>query len=130
MTLTEQEVRELESELGGFIGTEQYYRVLPFSPIVCTDGVQYLQLKSQCNWLLVDIISYQTDPRIASQKFQLWILKVDLEKQTAVLTMQSDSDRPVLVRKEYQFTDFPLAEMKLYYIDDGTYKVILLPSEY
>jgi hypothetical protein len=44
--------------------------------------------------------------------------------------MKEDSDRPILIEQKFDYTDFPLAEMKMYLIDDGENKVLILPSEY
>ena len=41
-------------------------------------------------------------------------------------TMQEDSDQPVLVRQEIEYSDFPLDKIELWLIDG----VLLLKSEY
>lgn len=55
----------------------------------------------------------------------MWTLKVDLEKHAATLTCD-DGNGNVVFTKRIEYTDFPIAEVKLYH-SDGT---ILLPSEY
>ena len=68
------------------------------------------------------------------EEFQVWELKVDLNKRSAVLTMKEDSDAPELVRQEFGYTNFPLDEIK-FYIELGCIDgynpvyVLMLPSE-
>ena len=111
----------IESELAHFTGTEQYFRHwLKFN---FTDGVKYLADEANCYWLLDAIGSYQY--KLKKVPFQVWILKVNPDN-SAVLEMKEDTDQPILVKQEIPYTDFPLTEIKLYYIDG----VLLLPSEY
>ena len=110
-TLTENELRQ-------FTGTEQYYR--HYLGGLYTDGVQYMAGKAGAFWLLDVIFSYRR-----KEPFQIWTLKVKADK-SALVTMREDTGQPVKVRQEIPYTDFPLAEIKLYLIDG----VLLLPSEY
>ena len=85
-----------------------------------TDGVKFLHESCDCYWLLVAISSHK---RI--EPFQVWELKVESDK-SAVLTMREDSNEPILVEQEIEYTDFPLEEIKLWLIDG----ILILPSEY
>ncbi len=109
-TLTENELRQ-------FTGTEQYYR--HYLGGLYTDGVQYMAGKAGAFWLLDVIFSYRR-----KEPFQVWTLKV--KDRVGVVTIREDTGQPVKVRQEIPFTDFLLAEIKLYLIDG----VLLLPSEY
>ncbi len=104
-------------ELNQFTGTENYYK--HWLGKVYTDGVKYMAEKAGAYWLLDAIFSYRR-----KEPFQVWILKV--KDSQAVLTMQEDTDAPVLVKQEIKYTDFPMDEIKLYLIDG----VLLLTSEY
>jgi hypothetical protein len=119
--------QEIERVLPGFYGNDNYYRYN--GGLMLTDGVKYLADSAECYWLLDILWSYQRDPRVrndeALQGIQFWTLKVDLEKRTAVVTLERDSDDVVLTQK-IPYTDCPLPEIKLYLSN----KVILLPSEY
>lgn len=57
------------------------------------------------------------------QEFQLWQLSVCDGHGT--LTLLRDTDDPVLTQ-EIEYTDFPLAQVKLYLSGD----VLMLPSQY
>ena len=60
---------------------------------------------------------------------QFWKLAVDGDK-SATLTAVADSGEPPLIRQAIEFTDFPLAEIDLYCVFDGTHSTLTLPSEY
>lgn len=109
----------MKLELEQFTGTENYYKH-PLSKCVYTDGVKYLADQAGAYWLIDAIFSYRrTEP------FQVWKLMV-IEDTSALLTMQEDSDRPILVSQNIEYTDFPEPEITIYLIDG----VLLLPSEY
>jgi hypothetical protein len=113
------EIKRFEEGLTGFYGTEAYHK-LTLTPLNCTDGVKYLAENGNCFWLIEAIASYRR-----KEPFQVWKLKVG-DRQSAVLTMREDTDSPVLVEQKFDWTDFPLPEIKLWLIDG----VLLLPSEY
>ena len=118
-----------ETDLNQFCGTTQYYRYL--LGLKLTDGVKYLADEAGAYWLLDIIASYQTDKKIRTEPFQVWELKLSLDNATtgkheAVVTMKTDTDHPLLVEQQIEYTDFPLDFITLYLIDG----VILLPSEY
>lgn len=112
-----------KENLAQFIGTEYYYKYL--MGIKLTDGVKYLAEVGKAFWFLDIIASYQTG-KIRKIPFQVWTLKVDLEKETAVVTMKEDMGRPDLVTQTLDYTDFPLDEVSLWLIDG----ILILPSEY
>jgi len=89
------------------IGTEKYTR--HFMGLLMTDGVVQLREDADCYWLIDAIASYKR-----TEEFQIWELKVDLEKKTAVLTMKEDSDKPAKVKQEFEYTNFPLDNVKFY----------------
>lgn len=117
-----------ETELQQFTGTEQYHHHW-MRQFVFTDGVKYLADSAGAHWLIDVIASHnRTEP------FQIWDLKVMPDK-TAIVTMREDTDEPVKVRQEIPYTDFPLAEIKLFLMDGimhqgKYYPVLLLTSEY
>jgi hypothetical protein len=115
-------------ELAGFTGTQTLYRHWT-KRINYTDGIHYLAEEAESYWLIDAVASWQLDKKICNnqmlQEFQIWILKVDIEKTSAVLTCYEDTDKPIL-KQEIEFTDFPLEEIKLYVVE-GT---LMLPTEY
>ena len=119
-----------QADLDQFTGTEHYYRYL--LGLKLTDGVKFLADAAGAYWLLDIITSYQATDKIRREHFQVWELKLlpkaegNPHAQPAVVTMKTDSDKPLMVRQEICYTDFPLESITLWLIDG----VILLPSEY
>ncbi len=122
---TQQEPACLEADLAQFCGTEKWWKHWT-GRITFTDGVKFLAEKAGAFWLIDLIASHQT-ARLRQEEFQIWILKVDRGKTPmAVATCQADTDAPILVRQEIDYTDFPLPSIKLWLVD----RVLMLPHEY
>ena len=125
-------MEELQGELNGFCGTQNYYRHFTgFGNF--TDGVKAMADKAGAYWLIDAVFSYQSEPKIRAVPFQIWRLKVlrselgeNKNEPMAVLEMNEDTDEPLKVSQKIPYTDFPKGEVKLYLIDG----VLLLPSEY
>ena len=76
-------------------------------------------------WLIDEITFAQRfDRLLAAEAFQSWKLKVNPD-HTTTLTCE-DGIGGVVFTKAIEYTDFPLAEITLYFMN----KSILLPSEY
>ncbi|PIQ23106.1 hypothetical protein COW36_03525 [bacterium (Candidatus Blackallbacteria) CG17_big_fil_post_rev_8_21_14_2_50_48_46] len=93
--------------------------------VIITDGVKFLCEQTRCFWLIDCIFSYQTLEQIAKEPFQVIDLTVDLEKQTGLIVV-TDGNEIELTRQDLEYTDFPLANIRLYYTD----QTVLLPREY
>jgi hypothetical protein len=114
-----------QQDLDKFIGTTQWF-IHPLNPhITYTEGVQYLAEQGSAYWFLDIIVSLQHDRKVNSQRFQAWKLQVNLEEQTGLIVCE-DGNYHEVFRQELAFTDFPLAEVMLFFTDN----VILLPGEY
>lgn len=119
---------ELEKELSGFIGTEGYHKCTMVPNYVCTDGVIHMAEKMGAFWLLDAIASYQR-----KEEMQFWKLTVKGTK--AELIMQEDSDKPILIKQNFSFTDFPEGEFDIWVGLQPTEEgkdlyVMMLKSEY
>lgn len=91
-----------------------------------TEGAKFVADRGGAYWLLDEIaLAQKYSKRVADQFLQVWRLKVDLESGTATLSCE-DGDGNLVYRNAIGVTDFPLAEISLYF----TAGVILLPSEY
>lgn len=119
--------QELRDNLSQFTGTEQWYRFSALFPrFLLTDGTQYLAEKAGAYWLMDAIASHVKSYKDSGfaivtlkKKGDLWILRI-----------ADDDPGQTLASQVIEFSDFPLDEIKLYVINDGTDWVILLPSEY
>jgi hypothetical protein len=112
------------SELANFTGTENWYKHW-LGKVVFTDGIKFVAEQAGAFWLVDEIAINQTRPKVRAEEFQVWVLKVNLEKRKGVLSCD-DGNGGVVFSKKIEYTDFPLPEIK-FYCTDG---VILLPSEY
>jgi hypothetical protein len=122
----------LQSDLAQFTGSEHYYRHGLNRNFMHTDGVNYLAEKAGAYWLIDLIASHQLSRKVRAEPFQLWTLTLTGKKNPmAVAECRADTDAPVLARQEIEFTDFPLKSIKLYCVDGGGgRKILMLPSEY
>ncbi len=119
------ETKLTRADLAQFTGSEQWYRHGLVRNILFTDGVKFLADGASAYWLIDEIaLAQRCVPAVVAEGFQLWRLKVNADR-TATLVCEDGDCREVL-RKEIEFTDFPLDEIKFYVTDN----VILLPSEY
>ncbi|PHJ81984.1 hypothetical protein VF14_18260 [Nostoc linckia z18] len=117
-------------DLSHFSGSLQWFPH-SFNPrFLYTEGVLYLGERGQAFWLIDLIFSWQ--PEISRQKvqvFQMWLIEVNLEAKTAVITA-TDGNNNQIARQEIEHTDFPLEKLKLYVQFDGEHSTLMLPSEY
>jgi len=112
---------EIQALIDGATGTDQYYPIGIIPRYVATDGVIAVVHAAECHWLLDAILSHQTNPKL-DPRFQVWKLSAF---GSGMVLIGSNDTVPVITQK-ITYTDFPLAELKLYLIDN----VILLPNEY
>lgn len=114
---------EIESNLGYFYGTEQYWRYSGGGPY--TDGVKYIAESCEAFWLLDAIYSAQTLRRVKRQEFQHWVLKREGGGNKASLTCDNGNSN-VVYRQLIEYTDFPLESIEFYLTDS----VLMLKTEY
>ena len=117
-----QEVRNIIAQS---TGSETFYRHWVSKNTIYTNGVDAIATKANAYWLVDDIIINS----LLYQKitFQVWELKVDIDKETAILTLYDDTKK--VKDFEYSFTTFP-CDIKFYLIDDTVRWTLLLPQEY
>ena len=111
-------------ELKHFTGSESFYRHPLNRKIVYTEGVQYLAEKANAYWLLDYIVFNQHEPKIKAEEFQVWQIMVK-DDNTAIIKVE-DGNTNLIKRFELTFTDFPLQDFTLWFVNN----TLLLPSEY
>ena len=123
--MTQGSKRLTKADLDRFTGTEYWYRH-PLAPgVLYTDGARYVAVHGGAYWLRDEIaLTQRFLPAVAAETFQLWKLTVK-DDRTALLVCEDGNGRQ-LYAQAIDYTDFPLPEIKLYFING----VILLPSEY
>lgn len=117
---------EFEADLEQFTGTDHYYKYM--GNVVLTDGTKYLAERAGAFWLMDIVSSFQAAKKVACEHFQSWNLAVK-EDKTATVTAD-DGNGNVIARQKIPYTDFPLRSQRLYLVNDGRYRVLMLPSEY
>ena len=119
---------EIRRALREFRGTEKYYKhFFPGkSPILLTDGCNFIRERMNAFWIFDAILSYQCEKILIHVNFQIWELRQSKKDLSWLLTCREDSDKKPLITQNIEFSDFPIPEIKIWVID----KVALLPSEY
>ena len=116
------EPNQLRAELAHFTGTTQWFKNPLFPNFRYTDGVKYLAEQAGAYWLIDYIFSNQISP-VKETPFQVW--KITVVENEGFIKVEDGNDNVV---KEFKipFTDFPLEEYTLWFVDG----VLLLKSEY
>lgn len=118
---------EIKRALRQFTGTESYHKHLfpGKSPILLTDGCDFIRNECKAWWLFDAILSYQCEKILREKNFQVWELSQSRKNLSWLLTCKEDSNLKPLISQVIEFSDFPLDYIKLYVISG----VALLPSE-
>ncbi|WP_203072740.1 DUF6876 family protein [Falsiroseomonas ponticola] len=120
----------LREQLAQFTGSSTFTRHSLLRRMIMTEGVSWLADHAQSHWLTDAIASYQHEPRVSEEHFQVWRLRVNPETRSATLHMTNGNSDAEMVRQEIDYTDFPLDEITLWLIAQGDHLVLMLPSEY
>ena len=120
---TEREA-EIKNELAHFTGTECYHA---YGRIVLTDGALRMAELCKAFWLMDVVASWQTAKRVVCEHFQTW--EITARDSKAEVKATDGNDKTIALQK-IEYTDFPMRHAKLYLVNDGRYRVLMLPSEY
>jgi hypothetical protein len=108
-----------------FTGSENWYRHALNRKVLFTDGAKHVADTGGAYWLLDEITLIQPyDKAVAATRFQVWTLRVKPD-HTATLTCENGNGKTVFT-KDIAYTDFPGAEITLWFTDNTIY----LPSEH
>jgi hypothetical protein len=124
--------QELLNNLNQFTGTGSWIKSSPLSPNLLTDGTKFLAENAGAYWLFDMINSYIDFSETVKEwpNFIVSKLSVDLEKETADLTM-TDGNGETILTHHIHYTDFPLDEVTIWSEKAGpSMYVHLLPSEH
>lgn len=133
-----EESKLTQSELNQYNnGVNQWYRHPLHRKFFYSDGIKFMADKAKAYWLIDAIASHQSPKLYKDMRlrdFQIWELKVDLEKGSAVLICKADLQCQPAVIQKIEATCFPLAELKLYVeygcpSEDEVGYCLMLPSE-
>lgn len=94
-----------------------------------TEGIRQLAEEKGAFWLIDTVESHQTKKVKEKDYFQLWRLE-KMDGGTWRLSMRRDTNEPVEVFQEIEYSDFPENEFEFYVCMEGATPVMLLKSEY
>jgi hypothetical protein len=121
------ETFQIKRALKQFTGTESYHKHLfpGKSPLLLTDGCDFIRNECKAWWLFDAILSYQCEKILRNVNFQIIELRQNMKDLSWLLTIREDSNLKPLISQKIEFSDFPLDYLKLYVIQG----IALLPSE-
>src|SRR5258705_12313698 len=108
------------SDLRQFTGSETWYMHWCNPRITFTDGVKYVAQHGGAFWLIDAIVFRQDVPAVKATRSQFW--KLAVANKSAILSCE-DGNGDVVYTQVIDFTDFPLPEIKIWFMDN----VLLLP---
>jgi hypothetical protein len=77
----------------------------------------------------MDIIaSWQHKQAVRRETFQVWTMTVKANHEARIVCDDGNGNK--LADQIIPYTDFPLDETKLYFCNQGTESIIMLPGEY
>ena len=125
----ETNIQHLKEQLSQFNGSQQIF-TLPLCRTRYTEGIQFLAQSANAFWLLTDTSvmgkSLQDKSRFITIDFKRYSpSEVETHGHDAAITY-TDGNGTVLALQQYHFTDFPLEQIRLFFVDN----TLLLPSEY
>lgn len=125
----ETSIQDLKEQLSQFHGSQCIYS-LPICRTLYTEGVQYLAQAANAYWLLTDASvmgkSLMDKSRFITVDFKRYTQAKREEIGFDAVIAYSDGNGNVFTEQKYHITDFPLDELRLFFVDN----TLLLPSEY
>ena len=123
------QVNEIKEGLQHFHGTEMFYQI-PLLGTRFTDGIKYLADVAECFWLITDTSVIAKSLKDRNRFVTIDFKRLSREEQElngyeAEITYTDGNDN-ILEKQGYRATDFPLAELRLYFVDN----TLMLTSEY
>ncbi|MDF0718145.1 hypothetical protein PY092_18425 [Muricauda sp. 334s03] len=123
------QVNGIKEGLQHFHGTEMFYQI-PLLRTRVTDGLKYLANVADCFWLITDTSVIAKSLMNRSEFITIDFKRLPKEKQDysgyeAEITYSDGNDK-ILEKHGYRATDFPLDELRLFFVND----TLMLPSEY
>lgn len=119
----------IKERLQYFNGSEVFYQI-PLLRTRFTDGIKYLADAAECFWLVTDSSVVAKSLRERSSWVTIDFKRLPEDKREAsgyeAEIIYSDGNDNILERHGYNVTDFPLDELRLFFVND----TLMLPSEY
>ena len=128
-TTIETNIQHLKEQLEQFHGSQQLF-ALPLCRTRYIEGIRFLAQTSNAFWLLTDASvmgkSLMSKSRFITIDFKRYTqAEAETHGYDAVIAY-SDGNGTVFTEQRYHITDFPLHQLRLFFVDN----TLLLPSEY
>ena len=121
--------KTLQENLQQFCGAEQFFQ-LPLIKTRFTDGVHYLATEANCFWLITDASVFAKSLREKSHFITIDFKRLSEaernQKGCEAIISYGDGNENILETHRYGVTDFPLDELRLYFVNN----TLMLPWEY
>ena len=124
---------EIQSALLQFSGSDTFTKWSPLFPgSVITDGALYVAEECGAYWLMDAIASWQHDPKVKGEEFQVWQLtRYVTSGEERWDLIADDGNGNQLALQAIEFSDFPLAGIKFFAVRNELGGItIMLPGEY
>tara|TARA_R110001583_G_scaffold49447_4_gene154869 strand:+ start:2180 stop:2560 length:381 start_codon:yes stop_codon:yes gene_type:complete len=123
------QVNKILEGLQHFHGSEMFYQI-PLIQTRFTNGLNYLAQVAECFWLITDTSVIAKSLMNKSHFITIDFKRLSKEKQDSTgyeaEMIYSDGNGNILETHRYHLTDFPLDELRLFFVND----TLMLPSEY
>ena len=120
-------LNNFHKEMSMFTGTEAYHRWSPLSKGVLTDGCKYVAEQLQAHWLFDAIASHIDFGDLPD--LNMYFSTLTVKDKKGILSIE-DGNGGVVTTQTFEYTDFPLPEIKIWSQNNGSFFVHMLPSEY
>ena len=123
------QINEILRGLQHFHGSEMLYHI-PLTDSRYTEGIKYLANVAECYWLITDASIMAKSLMKQSRFITIDFKRLSQEKQDYTAyeaeVIYGDGNDNILQSHRYRVTDFPLKELRLFYVNN----TLMLPSEY
>ena len=123
------QVNEIKEGLQHFHGSEMFYQI-PLIRTRFTNGLKYLANVAECFWLITDVSVIAKSLLNRSHFITIDFKRLSEEEQdytgSEAEIIYSDGNGNIFETHRYNFTNFPLDELRLYFVDN----TLMLTSEY
>ncbi|MFY0712615.1 hypothetical protein J1D01_02980 [Seonamhaeicola sp. NFXS20] len=120
---------KIQEQLQYFNGSEMFYHI-PLLRTRFTDGIKYLVNAAACFWLVTDTSVVAKSLKERSSWVTIDFKRLPEKEREAsgyeAVIIYSDGNDNILEEHGYTMTDFPLDELRLFFVND----TLMLPSEY
>ena len=122
-------VNEIKEGLEHFYGSEMFFQI-PLLQTRFTNGIKYLADVAECFWLVTDTSVIAKSLMKKSYFITIDFKRLNKEEQKKLrceaIINYGDGNDNILETHRYMVTDFPLEELRLFFVDN----TLMLPSEY